>query len=66
METKQTDLVIVGAGTAGMTAAIYALRAGRKVILLEALAYGGQIICISQQRKHRMSTRKLTSAGTLR
>ena len=44
METKQTDLVIVGAGTAGMTAAIYALRAGRKVILLEALADGGQII----------------------
>ena len=43
-EQIQTDLVIVGAGTAGLTAAIYALRAGKKVIVLEALTYGGQII----------------------
>ncbi len=38
------DIVIVGAGTAGLSAAIYALRAGRKVLLLEQLSYGGQII----------------------
>lgn len=43
-ETKQTDLVIVGAGCAGMTAAIYARRAGKQVIMLEAAAFGGQII----------------------
>ena len=43
-ETKQTDLVIIGAGCAGMTAAIYARRAGKQVIMLEAAAYGGQII----------------------
>ena len=40
----ETDLVIVGAGTAGLTAAIYACRAGKRVIVLEALTYGGQII----------------------
>ena len=44
METKQTDLIIVGAGTAGMTAAIYAQRAGKHAVMLEALSYGGQII----------------------
>ena len=44
METRQTDLIIIGAGTAGMTAAIYAQRAGKQAIMLEALSYGGQII----------------------
>lgn len=39
-----TDIVIVGAGTAGLSAAIYGVRAGKKVIVLESNAYGGQII----------------------
>ena len=38
------DMVIVGAGTAGLTAAIYGVRAGKHVLLLEANTYGGQII----------------------
>ncbi len=38
------DIIIVGAGPAGLTAAIYALRASKKVLLLEAKTYGGQII----------------------
>lgn len=38
------DIVIVGAGTAGLSAAIYGLRAGKKVLLLEEKAYGGQIV----------------------
>ncbi|HEY9574775.1 MAG TPA: thioredoxin-disulfide reductase [Lachnospiraceae bacterium] len=38
------DIVIVGAGTAGLSAAIYALRAGKSALLLESSAYGGQII----------------------
>ncbi len=37
------DILIVGGGMAGLTAAIYARRAGRSVLLLEALALGGQI-----------------------
>ena len=38
------DVIIIGAGTAGLTAAIYALRAGKSVLVLEQSSYGGQII----------------------
>ena len=37
------DIAIIGAGPAGMTAAIYAIRAGYKAVLFEGGAYGGQI-----------------------
>ena len=37
------DIIIVGAGPAGLTAAIYALRADKKVLLLEKETFGGQI-----------------------
>lgn len=40
---KQYDIVIVGAGTAGLTAAVYALRAGKSVLVTEGEAFGGQI-----------------------
>lgn len=39
----QTDICIIGAGPAGLTAAIYAARSGRKVLVLEMLASGGQV-----------------------
>jgi thioredoxin reductase (NADPH) len=38
------DIIIIGAGVAGMTAAIYARRANKKVLLLEKKTYGGQIL----------------------
>lgn len=38
------DIIIIGAGIAGMTAAIYAKRAGKSVLILEEKMYGGQII----------------------
>lgn len=38
------DIVIIGAGTAGLSAAIYGCRAGKNVLLLEEKNYGGQII----------------------
>lgn len=38
------DVVIVGAGPAGMTASIYAIRANMKVLLLDRLAPGGQMV----------------------
>ena len=38
------DIAIVGAGPAGLTASIYAVRANIKVIVFEALTAGGQII----------------------
>lgn len=38
------DIIIVGAGTAGLSAAIYGVRSGKSVLVLEAKSYGGQII----------------------
>ncbi len=37
------DIVIVGAGAAGLTAALYAVRAGMNILLLEKMGVGGQI-----------------------
>lgn len=37
------DIIIVGGGPAGLTAALYARRAGRSVLLLEKESFGGQI-----------------------
>lgn len=37
------DIVIVGSGPAGLTAAVYGLRAGKTVLVLEKNGFGGQI-----------------------
>ena len=37
------DIVIIGAGPAGMTAALYARRAEKSVLLIEKSSFGGQI-----------------------
>ena len=37
------DCVVIGGGPAGLTAAIYLRRAGKRVLLLEREAYGGQM-----------------------
>lgn len=39
-----TDVIIIGAGPAGLTAAVYALRASRSVLIFEQLSYGGQLL----------------------
>ena len=38
------DIIIIGAGTAGLTASIYARRAGKSVLLIEQENFGGQIV----------------------
>ena len=38
------DIIIIGAGPAGLSAAIYARRSGKSVLVLEEKTYGGQII----------------------
>ena len=37
------DIIIVGGGPAGLTAAVYALRAGKTVLVVEKNGFGGQI-----------------------
>ena len=37
------DIIIVGGGPAGLTAAVYALRAGKTVLVIEKNGFGGQI-----------------------
>ncbi len=38
------DIIIIGAGTAGLSAALYGSRAGKKVLVLEEKVNGGQIV----------------------
>ena len=38
------DIIIIGAGPAGMTAALYAAQARKKVLIFEKEVYGGQIL----------------------
>lgn len=40
---KHYDIVIIGSGPSGMTAALYALRNNKRVLILEKEAVGGQI-----------------------
>ena len=37
------DLIVVGGGPAGMTAALYALRNGKTALVIEKAGFGGQI-----------------------
>ena len=37
------DIIVIGAGAAGMNAALYALRSGKSVLVIEGEAVGGQI-----------------------
>ena len=42
------DCIVIGAGIAGVTAAIYLKRAGRNVLLIEKNSIGGQIVGITK------------------
>ena len=45
---KNYDVIIIGGGPAGYSAALYAVRAGLKTIVLEKLSAGGQMALTSQ------------------
>lgn len=38
-----TDIIVIGGGPAGLTAALYALRANKSVLVIEKATFGGQI-----------------------
>ena len=46
------DIIIVGAGPAGMTAAIYASQARKKILILEKSVYGGQIVSADKVKNY--------------
>ena len=37
------DIIIIGAGPAGLTSALYAMRAGKSVLIIEKSTFGGQV-----------------------
>lgn len=43
-----SNIIIIGAGPAGLTAAIYALRAGKSVTIFDRGVYGGQTVLASE------------------
>ena len=45
---KKTDLLIIGAGPAGCSAAIYAVRAGLKTVIAGGAMPGGQLLQTSE------------------
>ncbi len=45
---KIYDIIIIGGGTAGMTAAIYGCRLGKRILIVEKNFFGGQIISTSE------------------
>lgn len=47
-ESKSYDVVIVGGGPAGLACGQYSARAGRKTVILEEMATGGQTMVIDQ------------------
>ena len=52
---RQYDLVIIGAGPAGLSAALYGSRAGLKTLILENGAPGGKLIKTNKISNMRMA-----------
>lgn len=55
------DIVIIGGGPAGLTAALYALRAEKSVVVIEKLGIGGQI-ALSSEVENFPGTPKMSGA----
>ena len=55
------DIIIVGGGPAGLTSAIYALRAGKTVLVIEKNGFGGQI-AFSPKVENIPGTRSISGA----
>ena len=55
------DIIIIGGGPAGLTAALYALRAEKSVVVIEKLGLGGQI-ALSSEVENFPGTMKISGA----
>ncbi|MBQ1490033.1 MAG: FAD-dependent oxidoreductase [Eubacterium sp.] len=55
------DIIIIGAGPAGMAAAVYGVRAGKSVLLLDKTGFGGQIVNAGSVENY-PSFKKITGA----
>ena len=42
------DVLIIGGGVAGMSCAVYAKRAGKKVAIIEKMSLGGQVLLLDK------------------
>ena len=43
-ENNMYDIIIIGGGPAGLTAAVYGRRNGKSVLVIEKSVFGGQIV----------------------
>ncbi|GHV96669.1 thioredoxin-disulfide reductase [Spirochaetia bacterium] len=59
------DLIIIGAGPAGLTAAQYGARANLKVLVIEQLAPGGQVLLIDALENYPGNVEQLDAAGNV-
>jgi len=58
------DLIITGAGPAGLTAAQYGARANLNVLVIEQMASGGQAVVIDRLENYPGNVRQLDAAGS--
>ncbi len=56
------DVIVIGGGPAGLTAALYALRAEKTVLVLEGSGFGGQIV-YAQTVENFPGTAQMSGAG---
>lgn len=58
---KIYDMIIIGGGPGGYTAALYAARAGLKPLLIEKMSVGGQMALTEQIDNYPALKRELTA-----
>ena len=46
------DIIVIGAGPAGLTAAVYARRAEKSVLVIEKDTFGGQVTGLGPEHTH--------------